>query len=711
MKKTFILTTALMLAASVAAQTENAASVVPNDSTRIDSSAATQVDTLATKQIEEVVVKASKVIRKADMDVYHPDETAVKASKNGMQLLKNLMIPALSVSEELGFIKAAGEAVQVRINGRASSIEQVRALLPGTIKRVEWIDNPGLRYGNANYVLNFIVANPTAGGSFMGSTMQALNMAFGNYGATLKLNKGRSQWEISPSGKLTENLKSYRDYTETFKYADGRKLTRTESPLGGDLDNSYIYGRAAYNYTIPDTTVVMIDFNWYQIANNKFTYQGLLTMSDGSPSRRLTDISGDKGVTPSLSAYWQQNFAHRQMLVVDLSASLYMGRTYSDYTELYENATTPINDIHTNIKDRNQAYAVEADYIKNWNLARLTVGTSYTANRNRSQYESLDDQIFHQRQDRVYFFAEYFRRLGQFTVTAGMGAQYNSFKFIETKQGTGTWGWRPQATLTYAPNGNHNFRLSFRTWQNAPSLSQTNVVAQQIDGIRWREGNPNLKTSNSYRLDLRYGFNIPRVSGTFNIKAFSSPNAITPLIVWKDDRLVTTYENSRGFQQFVFSLSPQIAIVPQWVSMSFNINYTIERMRGQGYEHHNYGWNGSGSIMITHWGFTLSSYYQRASRDLWGEEISWGEDMNTLNLTYNTGNWQFGTGVLMAFGKYDQGSKLMNQWSQNERHMRLKMRMPYISVYYNIQWGHQKRGAQKLVNADASTDKSKAGGR
>ncbi len=50
--------------------------------------------------------------------------------------------------------RAAGQSVQLRINGRESSIEQVRALLPETIRRVEWIDNPGLRYGGANYVLN-----------------------------------------------------------------------------------------------------------------------------------------------------------------------------------------------------------------------------------------------------------------------------------------------------------------------------------------------------------------------------------------------------------------------------------------------------------------------------------------------------------------------------------------------------------------------------
>ncbi len=101
------------------------------------------------------------------MDVYHPSKSAVDNSKNGMQLLRNLMIPTLTVNDALGSISAAGQSVQIRINGRVATIEQVKALLPETIKRVEWIDNPGLRYNGANYVLNFIVTNPTLGGSLM----------------------------------------------------------------------------------------------------------------------------------------------------------------------------------------------------------------------------------------------------------------------------------------------------------------------------------------------------------------------------------------------------------------------------------------------------------------------------------------------------------------------------------------------------------------
>ena len=184
------------------------------------------VDSIPAHELNEVVVQAPKVIRKADMDVYYPSRSAIENSRNGMQLLTNLMIPSLTVTDALGTITAAGQSVQIRINGRASSVDEVKALLPETIKRVEWIDNPGLRYNGANYVLNFIVANPTLGGSLQAEGRQALNSAWGDYFADSKFNNDRSQFEVGGIFKLTDNVKSHRDYKETFTYPDGNSFDK-----------------------------------------------------------------------------------------------------------------------------------------------------------------------------------------------------------------------------------------------------------------------------------------------------------------------------------------------------------------------------------------------------------------------------------------------------------------------------------------------------
>lgn len=205
-------------------------------------------DTIISKELDELSVEASRVIRKADMDVYIPSREAIEQSKNGMQLLSNLMIPALSVSDLLGTVKAAGQPVQIRINGRETSIDQLRTLRPENIRKVEWIDNPGLRYNGAPYVMNIIVSNPMVGGSLYAHGIPALNVAWGQYTADLKLNVGRSQWQIGGNYKITNRIKTFREYSETFTYPDGMSLERKENTESGSMDYPMANAWASYNY-------------------------------------------------------------------------------------------------------------------------------------------------------------------------------------------------------------------------------------------------------------------------------------------------------------------------------------------------------------------------------------------------------------------------------------------------------------------------------
>lgn len=671
----------------------------------------TQVDSIADQELSEVVIEAPKVIRKSDMDVYHPSKSAVENSANGMQLLRNLMIPSLTVNDALGTVMSGGQSVQVRINGREATIDQVRNLLPGTVKRVEWMDNPGLRYNGATHVLNFIVTNPTAGGSLMYSGLQSVNDRFGQDHLDVKLNSGHSQWNIGGFFKLTDNIRSHRDYKETFTYTDGTSLTRTERPLGGAVNDTRANAWMSYNYLKPDTTVLYVSIQGRRNFKAEERYEGLLSLSDGSNDIRLDEGNGSRGTTPSFSTYLEQHFSHRQTLVVDLGVSLYNGRSFSDYQESLPDVSGYLTDVHTLIRDRNQAYAAEADYIKEWDQSRFTAGGSYNGSRNRSTYENLGGTVYHQRQDKVYLFAEYFRRIRNFTLTAGMGVQYTDFMFRETEQGNNSWNLRPRATVTYSLNPNHRFNLSFTTWQSSPSLAETNIAPQQLDGFQWRIGNPDLKTSNSYMLYLRYGFSLPRVEGTFGVRAFTSPDAITPYLYWEGDRLITSYENSRGLRNLAFSFSPQIEIVPGWIMASGNVTYRVERMRGQNYKLYNHNWCGSVQLMVMHNGFTLTGQYMKAQRNLFGEKIDWGEDMSIVDLSYQRGRCRMGAGMLMPFGKYDQGSKLLSRYNTNEKHMRVDLKVFYLALTYNLEWGRQKRGVNKLVNADANVETSKTGGR
>ena len=71
------------------------------------------------------------------------------------------MLPRIQVNpmnNEIG-ISGGGE-LQIRINGVKADINEIKALRPADIIRIEYHDNPGLRYGNAEIVLDYIVRRP-----------------------------------------------------------------------------------------------------------------------------------------------------------------------------------------------------------------------------------------------------------------------------------------------------------------------------------------------------------------------------------------------------------------------------------------------------------------------------------------------------------------------------------------------------------------------
>lgn len=692
MKKLFLYIAAFFYAANVMAQTDSISTSV---------------------NLDEIEVEAPKVVRKADMELYFPSESVIKQSKDGLQLLQNMMIPTVVVNDILKTVSSSGSDVQLRINGRVASVDQVRGLQPETIKRIEWLDNPGLKYNGATTVLNFVVTNPALGGSFSAQALPALNCAWGNYYADLKLNNGKSQFGLSYWGNLCEKVGYHREYNQTITFPDNSQLHRDEIPVAGDISNSFGNLRLDYSYLKPDTTVLWISIGGEKQFPQKVFNEGrMISNVEAYDNMLVKDIIAKKGITPKATVYFEQHFTKNQFIAIDMNASLFSGSSNRTYSEQIFDTDTRLVDINTDIHDCNQAYGIDANYNKNWNNSRFTAGISYNANRNRSKYDNLDGKIFHQRLDKVYFFGEYFQKINKVSLSAGIGAQYTDFMFKESGQGSNSWNIRPQASISYAINRNHQLRLNFTSWQSAPTLEQTTIAPQQTDAFQWNIGNPELKTSSSYMLNLSYNFTLPRVNGTFGIKALTSPDAIAPCINWVDDMLVSSFENSKGLSNLSFYLSPSIDVIPNWFTIAGNIRFCMQHMRGTNYTINKNTWSGYGVAVVRHWGFSLMASYQRNGVDLSGEILDRYETVSIVALSYDWKNFQFTAGAFCPFGDYDRGNQSLNKYLAYNTNYKLDIApMPIINIRYNLQWGRQKRGIHKNVTNSAAVEKSSTSAR
>jgi hypothetical protein len=110
-------------------------------------------------------------------------------------------------------------------------------------------------------------------------------------------------------------------------------------------------------------------------------------------------------------------------------------------------------------------------------------------------------------------------------------------------------------------------------------------------------------------------------------------------------------------KSLTFTLSPQIDLIPNWVSISGSLSYRVEQTKGIGYRHNNHNMNGDITATATHWGFSLLAQYIKSPKTLFGEEYDWGETVSTLVLSYDWKAWSFGLGMLCPFNKYDVGNQ------------------------------------------------------
>lgn len=665
----------------------------------------------AERTLGEITVSAPKVIHKADMDVYYPSKSVVEASQNGFSLINNMMIPTLNVNDMLGTVRTDGQDVQIRINGRQASVDELRTLNPTTIKRLEWIDDPGVRYGEAVAVLNVITVNPDAGGSLMVRAMPALYRPWGNAYADLKLNNGRSQFEIGLFGRYCNRMSAYREYSETFTMADGTSLTRTETPVDGYVSQTGMNPYFSYSYVNPDKTTVWtyVEFNkrWPTTRSNT----GILTLSQGGGQIMLHEVSSDSEVRPKLSVYLEQRLANKQTLAFDVSASLSNNRSGHDYRETGMSAGDVITDISTRLRERQHKLNVEADYIRQFNSSRVTGGVKYSGQWTTQRRETGAESS--RTQQTAYLFGEYFQKIGKFNITAGVGAQYLRLGFEEGKRGHSSWSWQPRLTLNWNIAPHSKIRASFSGRTSAPSASQTDSQWQQIDGFQYQIGNRDLRSYAVYKAQLRYSFSFWRVQGSLDGRWSRAPRAIAPFMEWHDGRLVTAFENSRGSTTLQFTASAQVDIIPKYIVAKGSLRYYRGHTAGTGYSHNCNAWSGDVALMCSWRNFTLTASYEVNPSTLSGETIQSGERISIVQLAYRWKDFFFEAGMFMPFSHYSMSSESLNRYNTNRNLLRSNSfdRMAVVSVSYNLSWGRQRKAVSRKIEDSEETETSKAAGR
>ena len=663
-------------------------------------------------ELGEVVVESQAIIQKVDRQILLPSKEQTQASSDGVSLLQNLQIPRIVISPIDNSVKTlSDESVQLRINGIEASTADVKAINPKDIIRVEYHDQPGVRYNGAAAVVDYIVKHRDTGGSLMLAGTNGLTLpGIGNYYLAGKVHFGKSSIQAVAT-YAPYDIYWTRTNNETYNFSTG-KVENNEVGEPTRYKTYPVNVSLNYNWTNGDKNMLNIRLR----DNMAYTPYGPSDrdsrLYQPTDSFEIHDHDKSSSQSPSLDIYYQHNLPHKQHLYFDVVGTYI--NTHSDrrflQTPLFGSVSTDTTDVLSSVRGDKWSLIGEAIYEKEWENIMLTVGARHNQHWVKTTYLGSTDATVNMTTGETYAFAEMRHRVDKFSYVVGIGVMHTLIDQAGQKQST--WIARPQLTMSYDFGKGWFWKYKGYVSGYQPSLSQLSDITQQIDKYQMRRGNPNLKSvmyvSNEMELSWQskhvnlnlwanYSYDHkPIMEETFEEIIDGSPYAIR------------MYDNQRGYHKLNVSPSVQVKLLDN--KLMFNVTPFVKYMVSQGnnynHEHVNYGVRGCIFYLLKGWRFFADVV--TAQHNLWGETLTLGELTHDIGINYNSEH--FGFGIMMVNPFSPHGSTTVTKDlsalapTANTAVMQNYRQVLMLNFNVNLDFGTKHReGWQRLNNEDTES--------
>lgn len=667
--------------------------------------------------LKGVTVEAARVVEKVDRQIIFPTKEQVKTASNGYDLLDNLSLPTIIVNRaERKVLSLKGGDVQIRINDVKASMQDVLALQPDEVTKVEFINVPGLKYGDSNLdaVINYQVRRRYAGYVSGVSTMQGTKAGFNNSDGYFKYNVKKSEFSINYSFSYRSVEERSYESLGTYHLPTGETLHRNY--LG--YDSPFLYTtnnvQLGYNLSEPDKYTLNVRLNFY---NHNSPVRGMnqLYQESGKANQYLQNNRKMLEQIPSLDIYYSLNMPHDQNLALNLVGT-YIGTDYQyrmrEYTfnkspdESVKNA--PLTDYSYDATGRKRSLIGEGTYSKNWKQMALSVGGQYNISHTDNIYVGSSNADTELKYSNLYLFTQLQGQQKWFSYQVGVGATRSSIH--QGENGYSKWLFRPQVTLQAKASDRLSFKWSSKITSDIPSLSDLSELRQYSNSFETRDGNSGLKPFTGYNNTLSASWNIPLMSVYLegNWTYYDKPIATSILPEKREDGsylFVSKPKNQKSHNYKHLLLTPEVHLIKDHLDLNLMCEYQNVKTKGLDYSHEfNYfSYGAEIRYMTGNWNIGYGAY--KVEKSFWGEKTNGGEPTSNLAVTYSYKNWQFG--ILGLFVFYPHGcvykDELFNKYVQQKNKVRLADQGNMLVFAASFNFSHGRRyhtGSRKLNNSD-----------
>lgn len=661
--------------------------------------------------LEEVTVTASSVINQHDRKIILPTAHQLKAATDGVSLLQHLQLNRIYVNPIQQTISSTGKGdVQLRINGAKVEMQEVLSIRPEDVIRIEYHDEPGLRYGNNTAaVIDYIVRRHQTGGYVGLNNNTSPHIIFGNNSATAKINHKRSEWGVNYSGGYRSFNNYWRENSETFNYSDKPSFTRVEDGIPDNIKIRWNFVTLNYSYQEAEKWFINVALRGSFRYNKQNTQSTLYPVNNRDNSVDMKDCTESDSKSPSVDIYLQRNLKNNQSLIIN-TVGTYID-TYDDRFYQEKKHSSILTDIFSATRGKKYSFIGEGIYEKNFTDSKISTGIRHQQSLTENRYagtSSAETQMQEAYSSAYIEFSSKVKRLKY-----SVGVQGSRSWFNQEGEGYQKYSILPRLRLTYHLSDNAFISYQGQISRSTPALSDMNNVEQLIDSLQMRRGNPNLKMSTVYNNTLNVDYHKGLFSGSLYVlyQYQQKPNMEETL---REGKLfVRTFANQQSWQKLNPELTIKVGPIKDILSLSLTTGINYFDSQGNNYHHTYTNWYYRASAMASYRNWSAYFEIQNHRNDFYGETLNYGENYNMVNITYRLKQLNIGVMCFNPFSNnYKVGSENFSSLapSRNWVYMKESSRMFALTLSWNFSFGRKYESAERrLHNEDSNAGTLKSG--
>ena len=641
--------------------------------------------------LDEVTVKGARTIQKVDGQWIYPTKQQIVNSANGYSLLAKLTLPHIRVDEAMNSITALTNlgTVQVRINDVIATREDLQTLDMQGIDHIEFVDNPGVRYGEGiAYIIDIKVKKPMSGyvvGTQLTNTLTTVNGSESLYG---KINHGRSEFALSYALDY-HNLKGA-EYDERAAY-------ELES---GDIASIHRYSLNKQSKNISHNAQLT-----YSLSDSNYVFQAKLSGSsdiipqqshakmalDGVP---YDEHSSSRSSSPSLDLYYHQDFSRHQSLTANV-----VGTYIKTTGDTEDNEGTAY---HYDINGRTYSLWSEAIYENRLKPFTVSAGVQYGQRYSHNIYQGDVDATNDMHTASLYLFSQLKGRLGKLSYMGGLGASRRYYR-----QGNATqdyWFFRPKFAVSYPLTNRLKVKYDFEISQHTSQIALVSNVSIKQNAMETILGNPDIHPNRVVSHQLKLSYSTPRFTSELQGYYRLNPHCNMEKYIRQDGHFYQTQTNADNECNFFYVESyNQWDIIPE--KLTATVYGGIYRFFnfGEDYTHTYTSFNGGCSLQAYLGRWTLGAYADNGWNFMEGEHRGHQAPAWYITCNYRVNDaFSISLYAQHPFSQHPLTNKteVVSRYVQKDisQHYRDYGNMLTLKLSYRLDHGRKYRDIQRSMN-------------